>query len=292
MFTFLLIAGYLGYWGGKLQDYLRKRNEKMDIRDKLGLLDSSQSIGTRGNRERKSIRNTTYNSDAKVMSSVSQGSDDSPKSVTHGVSVDRDQPQVRALDKKNQYATNAGRLRRGIALFGDVKSALNRSPLIASSIDYFLLIIDGKNLRSAKHREFRQLIPLAKPNDIVFIATVGEGGGIISPGIPFSDLMQQEIGWPDSLGEPDSKDMDYISELYFRFSAIAESAQLHWIILVDVDKFSQLIEDVRSSFNVKWSSVSVHLDKKNHTLLKSQYESSEEIKRKLSGSLFSVPKHD
>ena len=135
MFTFLLIAGYLGYRGGELQDFLRKRNEKMDICDKLGLLDSNQSRGTRGNRERKSIRNTTYNSDAKVMSSVSQGSDDSPKSVTHGVSVDRDQPQVRALDKKNQYATNAGRLRRGIALFGDVKSALNRSPLIASSKD-------------------------------------------------------------------------------------------------------------------------------------------------------------
>ena len=110
MFTFLLIAGYLGYWGGELQDFLRKRNEKRYIRDKLGLLDSGQSRGTRGNRERKSIRNTTYNSDAKVMSSVSQGSDDSPKSVTHGVSVDRDQPQVRALDKKNQYATNAGRL--------------------------------------------------------------------------------------------------------------------------------------------------------------------------------------
>ena len=234
MFTFLLIAGYLGYWGGELQDFLRKRNEKMDIRDKLDLLDSNQSRGTRGNRERKSIRNTTYNSDAKVMSSVSQGSDDSPKSLTHGV-----------------------------------------------SIDYFLLIIDGKNLRSAKHREFRQLIPLAKPNDIVFIITVGEGGGIISPGIPFSDLMQQEIRWPHSLGEPDSKDMDYISELYFQFSAIAESAQLHWIILVDLDKFSQLIEDVRSSFNVKWSSVSAHLDGKKHTLLKSQHESSEEIKRKL-----------
>ena len=147
--------------------------------------------------------------------------------------------------------------------------------------DYFLLVIDDKNLRSAKHREFRQLIPLAKPNDIVFITTVGEGGGIISPGIPFSDLAQQEIRWPDSLGEPDNKDIDYISELYFQFSAIAESAQLHWIILVDVDKFSQLIEDVRSSFNVKWSSVSAHLEEKKHTLLKSQHESSEEIKRKL-----------
>lgn len=147
--------------------------------------------------------------------------------------------------------------------------------------DYFLLVIDDKNLRSAKHCEFRQLIPLAKPNDIVFITTVGEGGGIISPGIPFSDLAQQEIRWPDSLGEPDNKDIDYISELYFQFSAIAESAQLHWIILVDVDKFSQLIEDVRSSFNVKWSSVSAHLEEKKHTLLKSQHESSEEIKRKL-----------
>lgn len=147
--------------------------------------------------------------------------------------------------------------------------------------DYFLLVIDDKNLRSAKHREFRQLIPLAKPNDIVFITTVGEGGGIISPGIPFSDLAQQEIRWPDSLGEPDNKDIDYISELYFQFSAIAESAQLHWIILVDVDKFSQLIEDVQSSFNVKWSSVSAHLEEKKHTLLKSQHESSEEIKRKL-----------
>ena len=140
--------------------------------------------------------------------------------------------------------------------------------------DYFLLVIDDKNLRSAKHREFRQLIPLAKPNDIVFITTVGEGGGIISPGIPFSDLAQQEIRWPDSLGEPDNKDIDYISELYFQFSAIAESAQLHWIILVDVDKFSQLIEDVQSSFNVEWSSVSAHLEEKKHTLLKSQHESS------------------
>ena len=54
MFTFLLIAGYLGYWGGELQDFLRKRNEKRYIRDKLGLLDSGQSRGTRGNRERKS----------------------------------------------------------------------------------------------------------------------------------------------------------------------------------------------------------------------------------------------
>lgn len=132
MFILLLIAGYLGYQGGELQDFLRKRTRKMDTRDKLRLLNSKRS---RGNGEQQPIRNTTYNSDTKVMLSASQVPDDSPNSVTHGVSVDRNQPQVRSLNRKNQYATNAERLRQGIALFGDVRNALNHSPLIASSKD-------------------------------------------------------------------------------------------------------------------------------------------------------------
>ena len=69
MFILLLIAGYLGYQGGELQDFLRKRTRKMDVRDKLRLLNSKRS---RGNGEQQPIRNTTYNSDTKVMLSASQ----------------------------------------------------------------------------------------------------------------------------------------------------------------------------------------------------------------------------
>lgn len=116
--------------------------------------------------------------------------------------------------------------------------------------NYYLLLIDNQFLQLAKTLKLGRLIPSAEPNDIIFIAAIGEGGGIISPGIPFSDLARQEIRWPDFLGEPDNNDMDYVSELYFQFCGIAESNELQWIILVDTSKFSQLIGDLRSSFNV------------------------------------------
>ena len=52
--------------------------------------------------------------------------------------------------------------------------------------NYYLLLIDNQFLQLAKTLKLGRLIPSAEPNDIIFIAAIGEGGGIISPGIPFS----------------------------------------------------------------------------------------------------------